>query len=380
MPTQVDFLISGPTLFPDGSVAQANLAITGGLIRELTPGRDRRADVVTEGLILPGFIDLQVNGAYGDDFTTDGAGVAAVAARLPATGVTAFLPTVITSLFTDYPQRIREVAGACQGASGARPLGLHLEGPYLNPIRKGAHNPDLLRPIQAAEMKVWAAAPVVKMVTLAPELPGAIEAIGMLRSRGILVSAGHSEATWAEAWAGFEAGIQCGTHLFNAMRPLHHREPGIAGALLSSTLPCGLIADGVHVHAGMIDLAYRLKGSKGIYLVTDVMEAFGKPPGRYRLADREVWVREDRVQLADGTLAGSLLRMDAAFRNVLHFTGCTIAEASAMTARTPARLMGLKNKGVLAAGCDADITVLDEGMSVTHTIVAGELAYEKLWN
>jgi N-acetylglucosamine-6-phosphate deacetylase len=302
-----------------------------------------------------------------------------VAARLPETGVTAFVATIITSPWDTYAQRLSQVREAMcavmHDASGARPLGVHLEGPYLHPAKRGAHNQALLRVPNVDEILRWADASLI--VTLAPELPGALDAIRALGGKGIVVSAGHSNATYAKAIAGFKAGITWGTHLYNAMSGLGHREPGLAGALMSSPVPCGLIADGIHVHPAMVKLAYKAKSAPGITLVTDAMAAMGMAPGRYKLSDREVTVNETSARLADGTLAGSILKMDQAVRNMIAFAGCTLAEALAMASTTPARVLSLGRQGRIAPGCDADLVILDESLQVERTIIAGKSVYER---
>ena len=372
-----DLTLSGLTLLPDGQLAETTLFIDQGTIIRISPGRDPGADLIADGYIVPGLIDLQVNGAYGADFTIDAQTVVDVAARLPATGVTSFLPTIITSPFELYPQRLREIEEAGHHTGGAHVLGVHLEGPYLNRIRRGAHNTDLFRPIDVDEIRHWADPGIVRLVTLAPELPGALEAIRALSRNGIIVSAGHSNARYAEALVGFEAGITWGTHLFNAMREMRHREPGLPGALLStSTLTCGLIADGIHVHPAMMGLAFRMKGAHRITLVTDAMQAMGMPAGRYKLGDREVVVDDTSARLEDGTLAGSILTLDQSVRNVVAFTGCAWTEAVTMASTTPARLLGLDGKGCIAPGCDADLVILNESLHVTHTWVAGQPVWE----
>jgi N-acetylglucosamine-6-phosphate deacetylase len=370
------FSMTGRARLPEGFV-EATVHISDVRIASITRGLDAHADLRVDGWIAPGFIDLQINGAYGFDFTNNSASVAQAASRLPATGVTAFLPTIITAPLNSYRPLLRDLEDAVNDAVGAQILGVHLEGPYLNPIRKGAHNPVLLRMPNVSELEAWAGSPVVRLVTLAPELPGAHEMIRRLGARGILVSAGHSDATYAQAVAGFDAGVAWGTHLFNAMAPFTHREPGLAGALLSSDIPCGLIVDGVHVHPAAVRAAYRAKGAHGITLVTDAMSAMGMEPGHYRLGDRNVIVDAITARLDDGTLAGSILQMDAALRHVIDFTGCSLADAITMASTTPARVLGLANKGQLVPGADADLVVLDESLQVQMTIARGEIVFQR---
>ncbi len=371
------FSISGNILFPDRQFREGTLFVDQGRISRITAERDAGADLAAEGSIIPGLIDLQVNGAFGCDFTSDASTIPEVARRLPASGVTAFLPTLITSNFSAYPDRLREVRQSLTAAGGARVLGVHLEGPYLNPVRKGAHPPAHIRPVDVAEICAWADPEVVRIVTLAPELPGALDAVRALRAEGLVVSAGHSDANFVQAMAGFQAGINWGTHLYNAMGPLSHRDPGLMGALLVSTVPTGLIVDGIHSHPAMIDIAWRCKGVEQITLVTDCMQAMGMPPGRYGLGDHEVFVDASSARLADGTLAGSILTLDQAVRNMLAFTGCSLAEAVYMASATPARLLNLADQGALAPGHLADLALLSSENTVTHTFVGGELVYQQ---
>ncbi len=376
--TQTTFSLSGMVLSPDGQASEATIHISGKSILKITPGRDPGADLSTGGIIVPGFLDIQVNGAYGYDFTNDATSVSAVAAKLPETGVTSFVPTIITSRFEAYPQRQREVSEAMHAKGhGAHILGAHLEGPYLNPIRKGAHPPAYLRKIDVAEMLAWADPGVTRTITLAPELENALDAVRALRKAGFIVSAGHSNATFAQAAAGFAAGINWGTHLYNAMSPFQHREPGLVGALLVSAVPCGLIVDGIHSHPATVKVAWKSKGAGGITLVTDCMQAMGMAPGRYILGDHAVVVDETSARLEDGTLAGSILKMDEAIRNMMAFSGCTLADVVRMASTTPAKLLGLERKGTIAPGCDADLVVLSPENQVTHTLVDGEVVFER---
>jgi N-acetylglucosamine-6-phosphate deacetylase len=329
------------------------------------------------GLFLtPGFIDLQFNGGFGDDFTADPTTIWRVAEGLPRYGVTAFLPTIITSPLEKIAAGQKVVTeGRPAGFRGAMPLGLHVEGPFLNPKKKGAHNPAYLRQPDLAAVADWSPATGVRLVTLAPELPGALDLVETLAKRGVLVSAGHSTATYAEAAAGFDAGVRYGTHLFNAMPPLEHREPGLPGALLSDDRPTvGLIADGVHTHPAVITMVWRALGRR-LNLVTDAMAALGMGPGTHLLGDYEVFVDATSCRLANGTLAGSILALDEALRNLVRYGGCTLEEALPTVTTTPARAIGLDHeRGQIAPGYVADLVLLSPDLRVRGTVVEGVVA------
>jgi len=338
------------------------------------------AEVIDAGgaAVVPGFIDLQLNGAFGDDFTESPETIWRVAAGLPRWGVTSFLPTIITSPLAQVGKGQEVLAGGPPaGWTGSIPLGLHCEGPFLNPKKKGAHNPAHLRLPSLEAVAAWSPEQHVRLVTLAPELPGALAVIEALVSRGVLVSSGHSMATYAEAEAAFAAGARYGTHLFNAMPPLEHREPGLPGALLTSAAQAvGIIPDGVHVHPAIVALAWRAKGPKRLNIVTDAMAALGMPAGRYMLADQEVIVTERDARLASGTLAGSVIPMDAALRNILEFTGCSLAEALETITSTPADLLGMGQlRGRIIPGAYADLVMLTPDLRVSLTMVEGKTLY-----
>ena len=329
-------------------------------------------------LLAPGFIDLQVNGGFGLDFTAAPETIWEVAAALPRFGVTSFLPTIITS----PPATIRAAQrvlseGPPPGWSGARPRGLHLEGPFLNPGKKGAHNPAYLRQPAAADVAGWSPETGVCLVTLAPELPGAGQAIAELARRGVVVSAGHSLATFDEANAGFDSGARYATHLFNAMPPLHHREPGlVAAALADPRVVVGLIPDGLHVHPALLRLVWQLLGPQRLNLVTDAMAAMGMAPGEYLLGDFAVTVDGDAARLADGTLAGCVLSLDAILRAFVGFTGASPAEVLPTVTATPARLLGLGQQlGRVAPDYDADLVLLTPDLRVVETFIGGQSVF-----
>lgn len=330
-------------------------------------------------LVAPGFVDLQCNGAVGVDLTSEPERLGDVAAALPRWGVTAWLPTIVTA-----PPAARRRALAALAAhddpAGATPLGLHLEGPFLAPERRGAHDPaHLVAPSTAlVDHEGWSAGSGVALVTLAPELPGALDVVGSLVDRGVVVSAGHSSATAAEARAGVDAGITWVTHLFNAMAALHHREPGLAGtALADDRLRVGLIADGLHVHPAVVRIAAAALGDR-LTLVTDAVAALGVPAGRRRVASLDVTVSaaDGAVRLPDGTLAGSTLALDRAVRNLVAFAGVDLATAVRAVTAAPAALLGRADRGVIAPGAVGDLVVLTPTGEVVATVIGGRIVHD----
>jgi len=328
--------------------------------------------------LVPGFIDLQLNGGFGHDFTTNPETIWEVAAELPRYGVTSFLPTIITSPL-ETVARGQEVLlnGNGDGDRGAIPLGLHVEGPFLNPKKKGAHHAKHLRTPKLEEIFTWTHEQGVSLVTLAPELLGAVEMADLLTHQGVVVSAGHSMATIKEAKRGFDAGITYATHLFNAMPALHHREPGLIGAALNdSRCTIGIIPDGIHLHPSVVQTIWSAKENQLISVVTDAMAALGMLPGRYQIGEKEVIVTKDDARLEDGTLAGSILSLDQALRNLMTFTGCSLGEALPTITSTPAALLNIADRrGTLLPGSYADLVLLTDEFEVAVTIVDGEILY-----
>ncbi len=369
---------AGRVVADGGDLLPGHVVVEGDRVGRVAEGLPSGADYTfPEGTLVPGFIDLQVNGGAGVDLLDcASADVERLCRHLAGTGTTAFLPTLITA----PPDRIHRALSVLRQArpAGAAVLGVHLEGPVLNPARRGAHDSRVLA--SAGDPSVQAvydtARPDLRLVTLAPELPGALDLIARLTAQGVVVSLGHTDATYAQAAEAIRRGARMITHLFNGMRGLHHREPGIIGAAFEDTnAVCGLIADGVHVHPAMIRLAHKILGARRIALVTDAIAAAGMPPGEYRLADRAVTVQVgDAPRLPDGTLAGSTLRMDEAVRNLVSW-GIPLRDALHSASLVPARLLGLTDRGALAAGARADVCVLGADGRATLTVVGGGVVF-----
>jgi N-acetylglucosamine-6-phosphate deacetylase len=352
----------------------------------LVPGdvriADGRIDAVgvapagAAGLAAPGFLDLQVNGFAGVDFlAAEPEDYRAVGMALLATGVTAFLPTFITSPEPDLVRAVSAAATAAAGpGAGPRILGAHLEGPFLSPRWPGAHDPRNLRAPDLALVERLLDRGPVALMTLAPELPGGMALVGELRRRGIAVSCGHTDADAACAHAAFDAGAGAVTHVHNAHRRWAHRDPGVAGvALVRPDVTVQAIVDGVHLAPEAAYGAY-LAARERFCLVTDAMAAAGLGDGDYALGSRAVSVREGAARLGDGTYAGSVLTMDAAVRN-LAALGAGEPQALLAASRAPARLLGRTALHALTPGAPADVTVLDDRLEVRATLVGGHAVH-----
>lgn len=330
------------------------------------------AEIFDAAIISPGMMDLQVNGAAGFEVRDRPANFDLISRWLPSTGVTAWLPTVVTADAHLYP-RVFEAWNEIDVAAGAVPLGLHLEGPYLSPARKGAHQ---LRFIEAATddlFESWLDQESIALVTLAPERDGADHRIRQLIERGVVVSLGHTDASLEQFRKGVDLGATKATHLFNAMSPVHHRDPGaIVATMLDERITAGIIPDGVHAHPEMIRLAIRIKSIDRIAVVSDMMTATGLGPGTYGLSGQPVDVDDTSARLADGTLAGSILTMDGAVRNLVEWGEVTTAEALHMATAVPARLLGDATRGEIIPGKRADLTLWNDDLTVLETLVGGK--------
>jgi N-acetylglucosamine-6-phosphate deacetylase len=364
---------------------EGTVLLEGGSIRDVSPGIDLLADADevhehADSLLLPGFVDLQVNGAFGVDVAMEPSRLAELSEALLSTGTTAYLPTVISSPESLYEEALPEFAAAAgEPSSGAEVLGVHLEGPFINLKKRGAHAAAHVVPPDPGLLARLLDLGPVRVLTLAPELEGADELMTLAANRGVVVSAGHSGAPFELAYEVLDASVAGVTHLFNAMSAMHHREPGLPGAAFAHPrVVCGLIADGIHVHPEMVALAFRMLGPDRVYLTTDAISAAGMADGEYRLATRAVYLDGGVPRLGSGAIAGSTLTMGEAFRNVLAFTGCTLPEAARMASTSPARLVGEgRRKGRLTPGYDADVVVLAPDLSVEAVWRGGEVAYER---
>ena len=363
-----------------GALVPGAIIVEHGRIAEIVPAPVAGAlpdEVIEAPIVAPGLIDLQVNGGFGVDVGADPDVLRTLARRLPETGVTAYLPTLISSPAAAYGSAF-EAFNQAFAAPGACALGLHLEGPYLSPARKGAHPLTAIEQAGSATLDEALASGLLRLMTLAPERPGALDRIRRLRAHGVLVSLGHTDASLEAFTAGVDAGAGMATHLFNAMSPFGHRAPGAIGAALTDDrIAVGLIADGVHSHPASLRLAIRAKGTANVALVTDMMAAAGMPPGRYRLGGQPVEVDAESARLADGTLAGAVLTLDRAVRNVVRWTGVPAAEAIRMATEVPARLLGLADRGRLVVGSAADLALFDDDLRIMATIVGGDVAYRR---
>ncbi|WNC13545.1 N-acetylglucosamine-6-phosphate deacetylase [Brevibacillus brevis] len=359
----------------DGSIQYAGDAdaYTGSLPEEIIEAGD--------GWICPGFVDMHMHGIEGHD-TMDGTpeSLQSISRALTRFGVTAFLATTMTAPYAQLETVLQNIArNSRAGLPGAEVAGIHLEGPWINPRYKGAQKEEniALPKLEEVRRLYELADGLIKVVTIAPEQPEALEAIAWLKERGVVVSAGHTGATFAQAADAVDAGVRHFTHCFNAMTGLHHREPGVVGAAMyHEQLSTELIADGIHVHPAVMKILYRVKSAGKLALVSDSMRAAALGDGSYDLGGQEVHVHGAEAKLADGTLAGSILTLNRAVGNMVTLSGVPVPEAVEMASLTPATILGIADrKGRLAAGFDADIVVLGKDFTVQSTFVAGKEVY-----
>ena len=388
------FLADADVVLPDRVMSPATIVIDGDRIIDVlhsapahSPG-DLRIDL-RRHTVVPGFVDVHVHGIEGADTLDGGDAIERIAARLPRFGVTAFCPTSVACSPDDLRTMLAAVRAArlTRRAASSRVLPAHLESNFINPEYRGAQPGECLRlphgrgkegefTGEAILSEIGAARPDVGILTIAPEIDGALDLIRMLTSHGHRVSLGHSGASYEQALDGIAAGARQATHLFNRMTPISHRAPGLAGAVLEhDEVVAELICDGVHVHPSMARVALAAKSPSRIMAITDGTAGAGLPFGsRASLGGRTITVR-DAAYLDDGTLAGSVLTMDRAFALLISRMGLSLVDAATVCSTTAARAMGLQGFGVIAVGMVADLAVLSADLTVTQTWIGGELAF-----
>ena len=370
---------NGRVALPDGAVGAADIAVADGVVTSVTPAGPASADHVVDlagGWLLPGFIDTQVNGGGGVLFNdqVDVEAIAAIGAAHARFGTTSFLPTLISDTPAQIAAAMAAVEAAIeQGVPGV--IGIHIEGPFINEVKRGIHEAHRIRRLDADTLATLTAPHRGRvMLTLAPELCDE-EDIRTLVRHGVIVSAGHSDATYDEAQRAIGAGLSGFTHLFNAMSPLHHRAPGAVGAAFDSDSYCGLIVDDVHLHPAVVRLAIKAKGVERIMLVTDAMPSVGTDDSEFTLQGKRIAVKDGVCIFEDGTLAGTHLDMAAALRKTVEVTGLPVTDVAAMASATPAAFLSLQGShGAIAPGQRADWVWLGAELDPRATWIGGRIA------
>lgn len=369
-------------ILPGGVEQGASVCIENGVISAITPGAvNGSAYRVLDAAgcyLSPGFIDLHTHGrCLCDTMDNSRESLEIIARDLLSHGTTGFLITTQSAPLERTLEVIKTAVAYIKNPApdGAAPLGIYMEGPYFAAEKKGAQELDNADTVNLDGLRAMldAGEGYVRVAALAPELPGAIEAIRMITSRGAAASAGHTNSSYDEAMTAIEAGISLSTHTFNAMRPISHREPSVVGACLTDNrVICEAIADGIHLHPAVLKLLYMTKGAEGVALISDSIAAAGIPDGEYDYGGRGFTVGGGVIRLKDGTIAGSMLNLNSAVRNAVKFTGCPLHEAVNMAALTPAGVIGMgKNRGSIEVGKAADLVLFNDGFEIQTVIIGG---------
>lgn len=375
--TENDVIENGAILIKDGKIADIKaINICEENIEVIELNKDDK--------VIPGFIDIHIHGTYGAD-VMDGTedALLTIAKSLPSEGTTSFLATTITqehTIIENSLMNITNVMNKSNNIGQAEILGVHLEGPFISTERAGAQASCHICKPSIDLFQKWESISngAIKIVTLAPEIEGGVKLINYLKSKGIIASVGHSNATAEQMKEAIDAGATHVTHMYNGMRNFHHREPGVAGiALTNNELFIEIICDGVHSHQDAVKLAYIAKGKERLIIVTDAMRAKGLKDGIYDLGGQSVFVKDKKAVLKNGTLAGSMLKMDDGFKNMISFTHCRIEDAIVMTSLNPAKQLKVEDrKGSIAKNKDADIVILNNENHIIMTFCRGILAYK----
>ncbi len=376
------YIVNGSIILTDGIVENCALAFDGKICGLLAPNEipaDSEIIDANGGYVAPGLVDIHIHGYLGEDASDGSAdGIRKMANGIMKNGVTSWCPTTMTVSMDEINaalETIRSLKAESKEWQGAEILGVNLEGPYINPKKKGAQAESHIKPLDADF--VIANADIISLATVAPEMEGGCEGIKKIRENcNVRVSVGHTDASFEETIAGIDAGATHITHLFNAQTALHHRNPGVVGAALLRDVYTELICDTFHVHKGLFELIAKIKGDK-LVLITDCTRAGGMPDGEYTLGGQKIFVNGIECLLEDGTIAGSVLKLNNAVKNVYNNTDMPLWSVVAAASLNPAKAIGVDDrKGSLDAGKDADIIITDRDFNIQKTIIGGEIKYE----
>ncbi|SHE67200.1 N-acetylglucosamine-6-phosphate deacetylase [Clostridium fallax] len=368
-------------------IKKGSILVENGKISKINPSTESLVNDITtidgDGLYLsPGFIDVHIHGAGGYD-TMDGTyeSINNIAKTIVKNGTTSFLPTTMTVSIPEILQSVSAIAEAKKnGTDGANVLGAHLEGPFISPDAIGAQNPKYIEKpsIETFKKMVGNNEDAVVSLTLAPEIEGAKELIEYLSNKNILCSIGHTKATYNQAMDGIKWGARHATHLFNAMTPLHHRNPGVVGAVFDSDITTETISDGIHISYPVLRTSYKIKGTDKVLLITDAMMACCMPDGEYSLGGQIVIVKDGAARLKTGSLAGSVLTLNKAIKNIYENTNYPLYEIVKMATYNGAKHCKVDDrKGLIKEGYDADLVVFDEDINIKTVIVNGKIVHQK---
>ncbi len=379
------YIKGGKVFLPDNRTLYKTLVIEDQIICDIitnsyTPGNNDKVVDATGKWVVPGFIDIHAHGALGKD-TMDGTwdAIHTIGRFFAAHGVTSYLPTVGTFAPELIMKAIDNVRTCPQPEDGARHLGIHVEGPYLNVEHRGAQQKDLIRKPDAVEFQKWLDTGVVKLITIAPEIEKALEFIDLGVEKNVEFSIGHSGASYEQVVEAANHGLKQATHLYNGMLGVHHRNPGTVGAILTDNrIFAQIITDGIHVHPAMVKLAVMAKGISRIILITDSIQGAGLCDGNYDYYGQKFTVKDGIARTPEGGLSGSTLMLDQALRNMIKFTGMSLNEVLPMATSVPAEAMGWsERRGVLKPGADADVIIFNDDLIVEKTFVLGKEVFSK---